>query len=54
MNLKIKDIIKCTNGILLVGNEEIECQNFERDSRKIQNGDTFIGIKGEHHDGNEL
>ena len=54
MNLKIKDIIKCTNGILLAGNEEIECENFERDSRKIQKGDTFIGIKGEHYDGNEL
>ena len=51
MNLKIKDIIKCTNGILLAGNEEVECENFEKDSRKIQNGDTFIGIKGETFDG---
>ena len=52
MNLKIKDIIKCTNGILVTGNEEQECENFSRDTRVIKKGDTFVAIKGESFDGN--
>ena len=52
MNLKIKDIIKCTGGIMLTGNEEYECESFSRDTRVIKKGDTFIAIKGETFDGN--
>ena len=52
MNLKIKDIIKCTKGILLTGNEEVECENFSNDTRNIIEGDTFIALKGENSDGN--
>ena len=52
MNLKIKDIIKCTNGILIIGNEECECENFSRDTRVVKKGDTFVAIKGESFDGN--
>ena len=54
MNLKIKDIIKCTKGILLTGNEEVECENFTNDTRNIVEGDTFIALKGENYDGNLL
>ena len=53
MNLKIKDIIRCTNGILVTGNEEYECENFSRDTRIIKKGDTFVAIKGENFDGND-
>lgn len=52
MNLKIKDIVNCTKGILLIGNEEKECENFSKDTRIIQKGDTYIAIKGENFDGN--
>ena len=52
MNLKIKDIIKCTNGILLTGDKELECENFSKDTRSIKKGDTFIALKGENFDGN--
>ncbi len=52
MNLKIKDIIKCTNGILITGNEDYECQNFSRDTREIKKGDTFVAIKGATFNGN--
>lgn len=52
MNLKIKDILKVTNGILITGNEEKECEDFSKDTRTIKNGDTYIGIKGEKFDGN--
>ena len=44
MNLKIKDIIKCTSGILLTGNEEYECENFSRDTRTLKKRDTFVAI----------
>ena len=52
MNLKIKDIIKCTKGNLIIGNEEIECENFSRDTRTLKKGDTFVAIKGATFDGN--
>ena len=52
MNLKIKDILKCTNGTLITGSEENECENFSNDTRKIEKGDTFIALKGENFDGN--
>ena len=51
MNLEIKDILKCTGGILLTGNEEYECESFSRDTRVIKKGDTFVAIKGETFDG---
>jgi len=53
-NLKVKDILKVTNGNLIIGNENLECENFCRDTRIIQKGDVFIGIKGENFDGNLL
>ena len=52
--MKIKDIIKATNGMLIKGKMEEECGNFCRDTRIIENGDTYIGIKGESFDGNTL
>ncbi len=54
MNLKIKDIIRCTKGLLLTGEEEYECENFLRDTREVKKGDTFIALKGKKHDGNLL
>ena len=52
MNLKIKDILKCTGGKLIQGDENYECENFTNDTRKIEKGDTYIAIKGEKFDGN--
>lgn len=51
MNLKIKDILKVTSGKLLIGDENVECENFSKDTRNIKKGDTYIGIKGEKFDG---
>ena len=51
MNLKIKDILKCTNGKLIIGDIEKECTNYSKDTRTIKKGDTYIGIKGEKFDG---
>lgn len=52
MNLSIKDILKCTKGKLVTGDEKEECINYSRDTRTIKNGDTYIAIKGENFDGN--
>ncbi len=45
--LKVKDIIKVTNGTLLQGKEEEVCENFSRDTRTLRAGDIYLGIKGE-------
>ncbi len=52
--MKIKDILKVTNGEMLVGNEELTCEKFSKDTRTIQKGDIYIGLKGENFDGNQF
>ena len=53
-NLTVKDIIECTNGKLIIGDENIICKNFERDSRLIKKDDVFIAMKGKNFNGNLL
>lgn len=53
-NLNIKEIIKETNGELIQGNEQYECINFSKDTRSIQKGDCYIGIKGATFDGSKF
>lgn len=52
--MKVKDIIRVTNGKLIKGNEEAKIREFCKDTRIIKEGDTYIGIKGENFDGNTL
>ena len=52
--MKIKDIIDITKGNLITGREDFEFENFSKDTRTIQKGDIYIGIKGEKFDGNEF
>ena len=52
--LKVKDIIRVTNGKLLCGDEETICNNFSKDTRTIQKGDIYIGLKGEKFDGSKF
>lgn len=54
MNLKIKDILKCTNGKLIIGDTEKKCKNYSKDTRTIKKGDTYIGIKGGKFDGSSF
>ena len=51
-NITVKKILELTNGELITGNEDFECENFSKDTRQIQENDTYIGIKGENFDGN--
>ena len=48
----VKDIIKICDGKLLYGNENIICDRFNKDTRQIEEGDTYIAIKGETFNGN--
>lgn len=50
-NLIVRDIIKITDGELIIGNENLECKNFSKDTRIIEKEDVYIGIKGETFDG---
>lgn len=52
MSLKVKDILKSTNGNLIIGNLEQECDGFIEDTRKIKSNGTYVAIKGEKVDGN--
>lgn len=56
MNKKIfvKDIVNYCNGNLICGDINTECVNFSTDTRKIENGDTYFGLKGEKFNGSDL
>ena len=51
-DLTIKDIVTCTDGKLVTGDENLVCNTFSKDTRTIKEGDIYIGIKGENFDGN--
>ena len=53
-DITVEDILKITGGKLITGNKEIVCENFSKDTRTIQKGDIYIGIKGEKFDGNSF
>lgn len=48
----VKDILRVTKGKLIIGNENERLENFSKDTRQINEGDTYLGIKGEKFDGN--
>ena len=52
--MKVKEILKVTKGKMLFGNEELEVENFSKDTRTIQKGDIYIGRKGEKFDGSNF
>lgn len=54
MNLTVKKIVDLCNAKLYCGNDDIVCKSFTKDTRTLKNGDTYIGIKGENFDGNNL
>ena len=52
--MKVKDIVKITNGKILYGDERIPCNHFVRDSREVKEGDVYVALKGEKFDGNDF
>ena len=53
-DILVKDIVRICNGKLICGNEEEICENFSRDSREINEGDIYLGIKGERFNGSDF
>lgn len=51
-NITVEKILEITDGKLIVGNRDLVCDNFSKDTRQIKENDTYIGIKGENFDGN--
>lgn len=53
-DITILNVLDKCNGNLVCGDKSAVCDNFKTDTRKIEKGDTFVGIKGENFDGNAL
>ena len=53
-NINVENILKVTKVELISGNKNLECKNFSKDTRIIQSGDTYIGIKGANFDGSKF
>lgn len=52
MKLTVKKILEICDGSLLFGDDELEIENYSKDTRTINQNDCYIGIKGEAFDGN--
>ena len=53
-NLTVEDIVRESNGKLILGDKKFICRNFSKDTRIIEEGDIYIAIKGEKFDGNKF
>lgn len=49
--IKVLDIVRECNGKLLCGDENTVCSSFSKDTRSINEGDIYFGIKGERFNG---
>ncbi len=54
MKLTLKKIVQICHGTLLSGDENLEIENYSKDTRTIQKGDCYVGIRGEVFDGNKF
>lgn len=54
MKLSVKKITEICNGKLYCGSEDVICSNYVKDTRIINDGDTYIGIKGTNFNGNDF
>lgn len=50
----VKDVLRLTNGKLIIGNENETLENFSKDTRIINKDDVYIAIKGGSFDGNKF
>lgn len=54
MKIYVKDIIEKCNAKLIIGDKNLELNNFSKDTRTINENDIYVGIKGEVFDGNKF
>lgn len=52
--MRVSDILKATNGVLISGDVNSVIGGFNQDTRKIQKGDMYIPLVGELHDGHDF
>ena len=52
--IKVNDILNICDGKLVCGDINLECINFTNDTRNINKGDVYIGIKGDTFNGNNF
>ena len=53
-NIEVSDILKATNGKLLLGSPESRIKGISTDSRSIKEGEMFFALKGENYDGHKF
>jgi UDP-N-acetylmuramoyl-tripeptide--D-alanyl-D-alanine ligase len=53
-NIEVSDILKTTNGKLLLGSSESPITGISTDSRSIKEGEIFFALKGENYDGHKF
>ena len=51
--ITVKKILEICNGKLLTGNKDLVINSYSKDTRNINCGDMYLGIKGEKVDGND-
>ena len=53
-NIEVSDILKATNGELLLGSPESRITGVSTDSRSIKEGEIFFALEGENYDGHKF
>ena len=51
--IRVSDIIELCGGKLICGELHQKLENFCIDSRKVEKGDVYVGLKGEKVDGSD-
>ena len=52
--ITVQDILSVTQGTLVYGNKMEICESFSKNTKEIQNGDIYVGFKGERFDGGKF
>ena len=53
-NITVEDILNIADGELIIGDKNLICENFSKDTREINVNDVYVGIKGEKFDGSKF
>lgn len=53
-SLIVKDILEICDGTLICGSKEQICEKFSKDTRELNKGDVYVGIKGDKFNGSLL
>ena len=51
--ITVNKILEICKGALIAGNKNLEIDSYSKDTRTINTGDMYLGIKGERVNGNE-